>query len=448
MGRRAAAEGLMQRGCKGGGVSAVALVGAGLMLSGYMGAVDCEGSRYRSVSSQTQSVTVTGYADSYNEVLCAYQQTKDGVTLSAPLACTYPSTSSNVDGCGVPWYSWSLTFSLLGSNGYWFSSTDKLFSRVVISRNATGGSFYTATGDWAESPSDDGTCWRSRIGEGARVVPITYFLNGVPDVFECTGGENGSGGCPFTCNLPRGCDESYGTSQNEFYDSAYRTNASGQNTALLRFDAYGQNAASGTPGGDWTYQAETPQCLDGPYYGSSCTTSANCGGYTCAAYWTVMRRNDYTPDSLNVRRGESRRNFQVEAYAKTKQIDLDHYEMGLVGRFYNRDNYHVFMLREYGGDTAVLHRYVNGSYEIQAAAYPSFNLTIWNRIGFKMVDLGSYTNTTWVPNGYCSMAGKMNGSVLVSASSAPCGNAPYGKYGVFTYFMRDAQFWDLDAFAL
>ncbi len=429
--------------------SVAGLALAGFILAGFMGAVDCDGSRFRSVASKTASVTVTGYADSASYIVCAYQQTKDGPLLSSPRACVYPNAANySDDGCGVRWYSFSMTFSLLGTDTYWFTgSGNSVFTRVLISRNVSGGALFTATGDFSEGPANGTACWRSQIAENAALAPLTYYLGSVPDEMECSGGVNSYAGCPFTCNLARGCDEAYGVTQNDFFNYSHRVNTSYQDTSQTRFDHFGPNSTAGTPAGDWGYQYESGVCMGGPYNGWACEGSGNCGGYDCNNYWVVMRRNAFTFDSLNIRRGQSRRNVQVESWVKTKYADANHREIGVVGRYYDLNNYFVFMVREYGGDLARIHRYVGGGYQTVAGpTYPALNLTGWNRLGLKIVDHGSYVNNRWVPSGYCAMSGIVNSSTVVSTSSTACNNAPYGKYGVFTYYMNDAQFWDLDAY--
>ncbi len=435
--------------------SFVALTATSLLLGGFMGAPDCSGGRFRSVPTRSTAVSLSGYADSTAESICAYQQTKDGMSLAAPLACATPSGVAAVDTCGVYWYSWTLNFTLLSSDAYWFGQHNPAagsyeYTRVFVSRVVQNGGLHTGTGDFAEGPSDNGTCYRSWLAENAAVAPLTYFRGGVPDDLECSSGVNSYAGCPYTCNLPRGCDSAYGVTQNDFTVLGYRSNSSGQDTSQTRFDHYGATSASGPPSGAWGYALETGTCVGGANEGLPCEDEWAC--WDESAPWaycnaaTVMRRNHVTPDSLNLRRGENRRNARIEASVRTKIINANHREVGLVGRFYNADNYFVFMAREYGGDSVRLQGYAGGQFQIIASATKSMNLLGWTRLGLEISDLGSYTNERFVPNGYCAMRGFVNGSQAVKADSAYCGHAPYGKYGVFTSYMTDAMFWDVDAF--
>ncbi len=441
--------------------SGLALVAAGsLLLAGWFGAVDCGDSRFRSVSARNELVTISGFADSASSWVCAYQQTKDGTAYSAIVACALPDGSSGTtDSCGVTWYPWDMSFYLLSSDYYWFGSHNTAggtyeYTRIFPAQyGVANGGLYTSTGDFDRGPSDDTTCFRSQIADNAAVAPITYFRGGVPADLECSSGENSYAGCPFTCNLTRGCDSAYGVTQNEFNLPAYRTNSSGQSTALTRFDHYGPNAYYGAPSGDWSYMVESGTCYDSIYGGMPCEGDYECyhsstpWGWCGDRYWTVMRRNSVTYDSLNIRRGENRRNSQIESWVRTKfTTDSQHREIGLTSRFYNADNYFVFMLTEYGGDYARIQGYNGGGFYIHAQAWPYLDLRYWTRLGFEISDYGSYANDRFVPSGYCGMRGFVNNGEVIRANSVYCANAPYGNYGTFTYYMRDAMFWDLDAY--
>ncbi len=450
-----------------------------LLLMGFVGGVyDLDACRFTTVSGRAVTRTVTGYTDAYSSVtICAYQLRKNGAWVA--LACTSPSsTVEATDPCGVNWYEFTLNFTLLSADAYWSRINGPEFTRVSIERNVSNGALFTGTDDFSNGPMNDSSCYRSLFKENAAPAPILYYNGATPDDLDCLGngiciggGQNGEvcsddtdcvntsgvidgychdkksmAGCPFTCNLTMGCDTGYGTTENRFYDSAHRVNSSGQSTASTRFDHYGGTSASGPPAGSWSYLGESGICSGGSFAGLPCDTSSQCTGGSCSASWTVMRRNSYTADSLNVRRGENRRDSLVEAYVKMKEVDSTDREIGLVNRFYDADNYYVFMVREYGGDYARIQRRRNGAYETVATATPSFGLTSWLRIGFQIRDNGSWVNTGFLPSGTCHMAGTISGTTVVSHSSVSCLRAPYGNYGVFSYYNSSAQFWDLDAY--
>ncbi len=416
--------------------SVVGLVVASALLMGFVGGVtDCPGfentqRRFRAVGTRTETVTISGFADSYGYLVCAYQQTRDA-GVWATLGCVYPtSSSSGTDNCNVNWYAYTLTVPLLGGNRYWFgqhnpaTASAREYTTVSVNANGGQGGLFTFTGDAASGPMDTSACYRSQASENGAISPITFYLGGVPPERDCATGANSYDGCPFTCNLPLGCDTSYSQTQNEFYNSGYRSNRDGQSTALTRFDHYGANASAGTPSGDWSYQWE------------------NQGSYI------VMHRGTYSADSLNIRRGENRRNTRVEAYIKMAAANSYNQQLGLINRHYDANNYFAFMLHEYPYDAVRLHAYQNGSWVNLATTYPVLNLLTWNRVGFVVQDRGSYTASGFAPNGYCYLGGLVNGSTVVSMSNTYCGFAPTGRYGVFSWYHMSPQFCDLDAFPL
>ncbi len=424
------------------------LASTSLLLAGLVGGVDCQESRFRSVSSRTQTVTIDGFADAWWGVsVCAYQQSASGAALAYPLGCAMPdyNSPSDPDACGVVWYPFVLNVTLLGANDFWFKDSGPEYTRVLVSRNVSNGAFFTASGDFNYGPSDGGTCWRSAMRENASIQPLTFFNGVVPSDLDCTSATKSFAGCPFTCNLPNGCDANYGNTANEFWTSGFRTNSSGQDTSQTRFDHYGANSASGPPSGGWSYQMESGTCIGGSYNGYKCENAGNCPGGSCNNFYMTMRRNYFTTDSLNVWRGENRRNTKINAYVKMKYADANNREIGLVGRWRDADNYFVFMVREYGGDYARLQRRSGGAYGTLATATPSLNLLSWTRLGLKITDQGSYVNSAFVPNGNCYVAGYVFGSLVVSNPSTSCSQNPYGNYGVFSYYSSSAQFWDLDA---
>ncbi len=414
------------------GVCCLALGSA--LLAGYTGGItSCPGfentqRRFRSVANRTDQVTISGYVDQSSGTICAYQQTKDG-SLSAPLACASPVSNQGNDGCGVYWYDFALNFSLLGDDNNWFGQHNPTqgayeYTRVIVKSGAD--TFFSFTGDEAFGPSDSSSCYRSRARENGAMAPITFYRGGVPAERDCASGENSHDGCPFTCNLPYGCDVSYGISHNPFSEAAYRANYEGQTTALTRFDHYGANSSYSPPTGNWSYQWES---------GAS-------------PQYIVMRRNNYTSDSLNIRRGERRRNSYVSAWVKAQYVDGNNTQLGVISRFHDNNNYFTFMVLETGGDLARIQRFAAGYWLSLATSYPSFNLLSWTKLGFTMRDRGTYGPTGFTPDGNCSAVGAINDAVVVSLSSTPCSFAPHGGYGVFSYYHSSAQFWNLDAYAM
>ncbi len=420
------------------------------LLMGAVGAVDCSESRFRSVATRASTVTIEGYVDRYLGVtVCAYQQSVSGGALGYVLGCTSPNANepTDPDSCGVVWYPYAITVTLNGNNDFWFRDRGPEYTRVLVSQNVTNGTFFTATDDFYDGPSDSSTCWRSMLRENASIQPLTYFNGAVPSDLDCSSATRSFAGCPFTCNLPNGCDASYANTSNEFWSSIYRTNTSGQDTSQTRFDHYGATSAAGTPAGNWGYAMENGICVGGSNPGVKCDADATClGGGNCNNYYMVMRRNTYGVESLNVRRGENRRNTKLTAYVKMKYADINNREIGLVGRWFDEDNYFVFMVREYGGDYARLQRRAAGTYLTLATATPSLNLLSWTKLGFKIIDMGSYVNSTFVPNGNCYLAGYVGSSLVVSNSSTGCSQNPQGNYGVYSNYNSSAQFWDLDAY--
>ncbi len=421
-----------------------------VILSGYLGAADCGYSRHRSVSGRTSAITIDGFDDQYGSAtICAYQQSADP-NASAPLGCVWPTYNTDMyDSCGKHWYSFSITVTLLGDNKYWFKDgTGPEFTRVFLTRSGSNGGLYTATGDESFGPSDDSTCYRSRLLTNLSIAPFTYYNGTVPSDLNCLSSERSFANCPFTCNLPEGCDSQYGTTQNEFNQSGFRQNLDYQTTALTLFDHRGPTGASGAPSGDWSYQLESGTCAGGSYYGFVCDSDGECPGSYCYRYYTLLRKNDFIWDSLNIRRGETRRNTRIEAWGKMKYVDYYHREIGVIGRYYDVNNYLAFVVTEYGGDFAKIHQYNNGTYAPLAWSWPSLNLQSWNRLAFEVRDNGSFANNGgFVPNGYCFMRGLVNDVQVVSNANQYCAFAPYGNYGVFSYYNMSPQFYDLDAYA-
>ncbi len=419
-----------------------------LLLMGFYGVSDCgPSSRYRTVSSRTAQVTITGYADTV-EWIGAYQQSSNP-SVANYRGAAYPDVNNGfTDGCGDTWYPWTMSIYLNGGDNYWFTNGAQVEQAQVLLRTYyTGHVLYTTTGDSDFGPSNANACGRSYMAENSKLLPLVYFHGSVPADLDCSSGDKSFLGCPYTCNLILGCDTSYGTTQNLFYLSAYRSNLNNQSTASIRFDNYGYNGSVGAPPGDWTYQYETGICIGGTYNGQACDNDGNCTGGYCNESWVVKRRNSFTSDSLNIRRGENRRNVYVEGWAKNKYNDYYNREIGLVTRFYDNNNYFMFMVREYGGDYARLQRRANGAYATLAYAYPSFTLTSWTKLGFKVIDTGSWNDTQFIPNGNCYMAGYINGNIVVYNSSTGCSQNPYGQYGLFSYYNSNSQFWNLDAHA-
>ncbi len=433
--------------CRGG---VLGLATTALLLAGFTGVTECGNSRYRSVSGRTSVVTISGWDDqTWYYPICAYQQSRDP-NVSAVLGCVWPNWEGMTDGCNVTWYDFTMNVTLLGGDDYWFKDgATPEYAKVFVTRSSSGGGLYTTTGDESSGPSSGAACGRSRIKTNASMTPLVYYNGSVPSDRNCNSSNRAYAGCPFTCTLPEGCDPNYGNRQSEFNAAPFRTNYDGQATSATLFDHLGMNGATPAPGNAWSYQLESGTCS---WYGNPCSSQYDCWDYywgeTCNSYWTVLRRNDFTGDSLSVRRGENRRNSLVEAYVKMRTSDYYNREIGLVSRFYNPDNYFVFMVRQYGGNYARIQGYTNGYFQtVGLPTVPSFDLTYWNRLGFKITDQGSYVNAAFVPNGYCYMEGRVNGASVNAVSSWYCGNAPYGKYGVFSYYNQSPQFWDLDASA-
>ncbi len=438
------------RGLLGDRKPALGLGAVSLLLMGFVGYIDESdgaGCRYAGVDSRMQTVTLNGFTDTLTSVtVCAYQQRKDGIL--SVRDCENPSsTGTFTDGCGVVWYPFTLSFPLIGSDTYWGRANGPEFTKVYFMSNL--GSLHTATHDFDDGPSDATTCLRSRHAENGAIAPITYFNGTIPADYVCHEGEDSFAGCPFACSLTTGCDSQYGVTRNEFYNASHRTNSSSQDTSKTRFDAYGANAASGVPAGTWDYLDESGTCVGGVNNGLLCDNESYCTGGYCSNYYILMRRNALTGDALNVRRGENRRNSLTKAWVKNKYVTSSHQEIGITSRFYDADNYFVFMVREYGGDAAWIHKFVGGAFSVVAVTYPSVSINnTWAQLGFEVRDNGSYNSSNkFIPNGTCVAKGYLNGAVVVSTSSTDCSFAPTGRYGTYSYYNSSAQFWDLLAFA-
>ncbi len=472
-----------------------------IFLMGFAGGVDRDQARYRSVAKRDSRVTITGFADTHSGItICAYQQSVAGGALANPLGCGHPRVADAFppDACGVTWYPFTLDVELLSNDDFWFRDNGPDYTRVLISRNVSGGTLFTATGDFDKGPSDASTCARSRLRDNASIQPLTFFNGSIPDDLQCNdsgytrpgrsikargrgpfwppppfadgtppsaqaeaalsrlkrqppwGGEpvgsvNSFAGCPFTCNLPSGCDANYGNTKDEYSLTTFRTNSSGQDTSKTRYDRYGENTASGVPAGEWGYQLESGTCDGGFNDGNVCETDGECPAGSCDNGFTVMRRNDLTGPSINLRRGESRRNLRLGTFAKMKGSGSDNQQVGLVARFFDADNYFAFVVTEYPSDQARIVRYSSGAPATLAWGRPVLDLTRWTRLTFKIIDNGDFVNSGFVPDGSCQMSGSVNGSSGAAISSTPCGNAPYGNYGVFSNQSSSAQFFDLDA---
>ncbi len=414
------------------------------------------GSRFTSVTQKNQSVNFWGYSDTLAEPTCAFQQKSD--SSMAPLGCSYPTTGgAYTDPCGITWYPYQVNVTLNAANAYWFgrnnaTTGEKEYTQVFLSRNTSDSGLYTLTGDWTNGPSEYGpTCWRTLFQTNSAVAPMTIYHNGVPTDFGCQGTNRPFAACPFTCNQPDGCDFLTGERQWEFSNSNYRLNSSSQDTSQTEWDHYGHSGAYSPPAGNWFYGWESRACVGGTYNGLSCTQDYNCaGGYCGPPYYVVMRRDTYTGDSLNIRRGESRRNSKVEAWVKNTGSGYYYRYLGLISRFYNSNNYFAFKLSEYGSDHAYLERLIGGSIQgIASIVYPSFNMyNNWTRIGLEVRDRGSYTNGGFVPNGNCYVGGILNGSTVTSVASTLCNFAPVGSYGTYSHYNYGAQYYDVDAYPL
>ncbi len=423
-------------------------IATAFIFMGQTGVVDFTtnvASRFKSVTTKAAWVTVNGYVDAYVPI-CSYQQHQNGPAYSTVLNCVWPSFW-HTDTCGTNWYWFSMSQYLMGSNQHWFTAGTKEYARVFVQRgDGVKQGMYTATGDYYAGPSDSTTCRRAAGQENAAIAPITFYLNGIPDDLQCGSGADSYAGCPFTCNTP-GCDINYGDTQVEFYDASYRTNVNGQSTALTRFDKGGYTAAAVQPSGEWAYALESGTCSGGPYYNQPCDSSANCAGYSCYQYNYTMRWNTYgAAESINAKRGERRQNVRVEGWFKTKYRDSYHYEFGLVNRYYDPSRYFVFWINNISG-SAMIHGVNNGAWLGVASGSTTTNFLSWQRLGFEIRDRGTVVNGAFQPNGNCWMRGYVNGAAIVANDSYNCSFAPRGSYGPYTYYMADAQFYDLDAFA-
>ncbi len=453
---------------------------ASLVLMGFAGSVwDLDGNRFTQVTGRGAARSIDFTTDTVTTV-CAYQLRNDGT--QAVLACSTPSVLPvESDACGVAWYSGTLSFNLLQNRSYWGKTNGPEFTRVLVARSGTSGDLYTGTDDYEQGPMDATACYRSRYKENAALSPIVFYNGAVPDDLDCgaagtcIGGisdglactsdaacidslgvidgycysRKSMAGCPFSCNLPSGCDTGYGRTDNDFFTAAYRTNSSGQTTATTRFDHYGATSGHSPPAGDWSYQPESGMC-DGIFGNDTpCEAGDSCvfGFESCDSQYTVMRRNSYTNVSLNIRRGQNRRDSLVEGYVKMKYVDTSNREIGLVSRFYDNDNYYVFMVREYPSDFARIQRRRNGTLEVVTTAAPVLNLLAWTQLSFLIRDNGTVVNAGFAPSGTCNMSGKVNGATVISSSNVGCGRAPYGNYGVYSFNNSSAQFYELDAFA-
>ncbi len=401
------------------GMMAAMLMGAGsgAVLYGNGAA----GSRYTQVATRGTAYTFAGYAENPSEPICAFQQKKD--SSMAPIGCFYATQTPYTDACGVTWYWFSVNLNLLTSNDYWFGQHNPAIGKyenaqVYLTRNVSNSGLYTVTDDWWSGPTEYGpTCFRAMFPLDGAVTAMTIYNGGRPGGVACSGTSRSKAGCPFTCNLSTGCDQLYGPHEYEFYNSLFRTNSSGQDTSQIEYDHYGFSSAMGTPPGDW-------------YYGWDSTFT-----------YIVMRRDAVTAESMNIRRGESRRNVMIEAYARNTTSTWS--ELGLVGRWTNRDRYFVFRVMEYPSDTAQLHRQWDGVYlSITPDTHPSFDaVNSWVRLGLEIRDRGSYVNGGFVPDSQCSVQGFINGVNVIGTSPTGCSMfAPTGGYGVFSSLNNGAMY--------
>ncbi len=432
------------------GVVGAVVLASSFLLAGFTGYAELSGSgRHKSVASRTAAVTIAGWDDQYaSHSICVYQQTRDA-NYMATLGCAWPSlATAYTDSCGRTFYYYYLNLTLLGNDKYWSKDGGTAeMTRLYAARSGSGGGILTRTADLSLGPADSSSCLRSYYATNGSVTPITVYNGAVPADLACSGsGDRSFAGCPFSCTMNEGCDALYGMRQNEYYDAAYRVNLDSQSTATTLYDHYGFNGAAGTPPTSWTYQLEHGICPGGSNAGAVCEIDGNCPGSYCNNGWTVLRRNAVTGDSLNIRRGERRRDSFVEAWVKQKYVDADHLEIGLVSRFYSNNNYFVFVAQEYGGDQARIHKVDNAVYYVVGSATPALNLLSWTRLGFKVRDIGSYQLDNFVPSGNCEAVGYVSGAAAVNVASTPCAFAPYGLYGVQSYYNGNAEFWDLDAY--
>ncbi len=431
------------------GAASVVLSGAAGMFYVNNGA----GSRYSSVPYRNSTPSFWGYSDVSTDPACVYQQKKDSTM--AVLACGYPDTQFGyTDACGVTWYPYNFWVSLNAGDDYWFGTHDPAagkyeYTQIFVSRNSSSSGLVTFPDDWQSGRSKyPSTCFRSLLKTNGSVTPIILFRGGMPAGQSCSGSVRSFAACPSTCSLPSGCDFSLGSTQDEFYLASRRVNSSNQDTSQTEFDHYA-GLSGYTPGGNWYYGWESRACVGGTYNGLACTQNYNCaGGYCGAANYVVLRRDTYSGlDSLQIRRGESRRNVRIEAWSKNTGSGYYYRYTGLIGRFYNNDNYFAFRLTEYGSDSAWIDRVSTTiGHQTVAISYPSFNMNNnWTRLGFDIKDRGSYVDAGFVPSGNCYVAGLINGNPVVSAASTPCSFAPTGRSGVYNNASYGSQFWDLDA---
>ncbi len=436
-------------------MAAAMLTGAGQGLVFYSSPTSGTGtgSRYGSVSTRTSTFYLNGYAENLAEPVCIYQQKSDSTMVV--LACVYPtSVMPNVDACGVTWYYFSASLTLNANDAYWFGQHNPAAGKyenaqLFVTRNTSNSGLYTGTDDWQGGPSKWGpTCWRSVFNTNASVSPITVFRGGEPSDLNCAGASRSYAGCPFLCNLPSGCDSMNGARQAEFTQASYRLNSSLQDTSQTQWELRGLSSTSGTVTGAWVYGPETGQCMGGTNHNGACTQNAECpGGGYCNTIYQVMRRDVLNAWVSNIKRGETWRNVRIEAYAKNHTTGTQYRDLGLIGRYYNADNYFLFKVTEYGGDAAGLYRVMNGTMLILTpTTFPALTLVNnWTRLGFDIQDNGSYVNAGFVPNGTCALTGRVGGASVVSVASTDCSFAPVGSNGIYHYYNRGAQFFDLDA---
>ncbi len=428
------------------------LVCVSLLLAGYRGYVDREVSRFRSVSARLSQVTISGYDDQYSYSICAYQQSRNPSSQYV-LGCSAPDRRNKLtDACGKVWYRWSFAVWLMNTDEAWFKDAGAPeYTRLYVARNNAQGGLYTSTGDEARGPSDSTTCFDSRIGTNSGIVPLVYYNGAVPADLNCANGSRAYGGCPFSCSLATGCDMQYGRTQDEFTSSSARVNFNGQDTSKTQFDMWAANYALPPPTQPWGYRLESGTCSGGTSPGAGCDASSECaGGGTCSpGSWTVMRRPSVYEEyeSLNIRRGESRRSSLVEAWLKMKRNDPANQQLALVNRWYDINNYFAFTVMEYPFDVVSIHTRVNAIWTAVGYSYPAMNLLTWNRVGFKVIDNGSYSGAgQFTPDGTCAATGYINGASVINFASTPCGHAPYGNHGVLSYKETGAaQLFDLDA---
>ncbi len=399
--------------------------GSGIVFSTNYGT----GSRYAQVSVRSSSISLQGYVENPNEAICVYQQQRNDSTM-AVLGCYYPSPTPYPDTCGATWYHFDvITAPLNTADAYWFGKHDPAnglyeYTGVFVTRNTSNSGLYTTTEDWLSGPSENGTCWRGGVETNTARSPITVFRGGRPASVNCAGSVRSFAGCPFTCNLPLGCDFLTGAQSYEFWNASHRINASGQDTALTEWDQVSSVAGYSPPPGEWYY------------------------GWDTDGYYVVMRRDEYYGlDTLNLRRGENWRNVKVEAWAKNEGDSYYYRYSGIVGRWKDASNYFIFKQTEYGGDYAWLERTQAGSTALigSVASWWPFDMNnSWTRLGLEIKDLGSYVNGGFVPSGNCSVAGSIDWATVTSVASTPCSFAPYGRNGMYANFNFGLQFYDFD----